>query len=94
MDGSPLIPGVMTALVAVAGAFFLAMLWSDALVGAPRVPVLAGDLRSHPTGSSCSGRAWPYYDARCVRDLRQPDGRARAVRIVVSGSFSLIRDIK
>ena len=48
---------------------------------------LSGDaMNARPAGSSCSSRAWPFYDTVCLRDLRRPDGRARAVRIVVAGS--------
>jgi hypothetical protein len=86
MDRSPVIPGIAATLMVVGTAFFFAVLWNDVLVGAPRVAVHGGDLKPHPTDSSCSGRTWPYYDAQCLSDLRQPDGRARAVRIVASGS--------
>lgn len=88
MGRSPVIPGIAVALMATGAALFLAVLWSDALVGAPRVVGLGGNLGSNPGGTSCSSRVWPYYDAQCLRDLRQPDGRARAVRVVTAGSMS------
>jgi len=25
---------------------------------------------------------WPYYEQGCLRDSRQPDGKAKAVRII------------
>jgi hypothetical protein len=37
---------------------------------------------SRPIGPACSNKPWPYYESNCVRDIRQPAGEARAVRIV------------
>ena len=37
---------------------------------------------NHSVGSGCGEKAWPYYESKCVRDLRQSTGRAKAVRIV------------
>jgi hypothetical protein len=33
-------------------------------------------------GPQCSQQVWPYYEARCLKDSRQPMGHAKAVRIV------------
>ncbi len=33
-------------------------------------------------GETACAESWPYYEVSCIRDDRQPDGRARAVRIV------------
>lgn len=38
------------------------------------------DLR--PLGSACSQQAWPYYEAACLRDSRDPLAAVRAVRMV------------
>jgi hypothetical protein len=38
------------------------------------------DIRA--VGPQCSQQVWPYYEAGCLKDLRQPMGRAKAVRIV------------
>jgi hypothetical protein len=40
-----------------------------------------------PVMAAASGRpacmeTWPYYEAACLHDARQPDGRARVVRVV------------
>lgn len=35
-----------------------------------------------PLGVKCSRRAWPYFEAGCLRDARNPFGQARQVRIV------------
>ena len=33
-------------------------------------------------GGKCSQREWPYFEAGCLRDPRQPFGQARAARII------------
>ena len=38
------------------------------------------DLR--PLASACSEQAWPYFEAGCLRDARNPYGAAREVRMV------------
>jgi hypothetical protein len=35
-----------------------------------------------PLGTNCSQRGWPYFEAACLRDTRNPFGQAREVRIV------------
>lgn len=85
MDKSPLISGIAATLLVAGAMLFLAVVWSDALVGAPRVAEHGVALRPHHGGASC-GRAWPFYRTECLRDLRRPDGRARAVRIVSTRS--------
>ncbi len=37
---------------------------------------------ARPLGSECSQRAWPYFEAACLRDARNPFGQAGEVRIV------------
>ena len=37
---------------------------------------------ARPLGTTCSQRAWPYFEAACLRDARKPFGEAREVRIV------------
>lgn len=86
MDKSPLISGIAATWPLVGAMLFVAVAWSDALVGAARVADRGDAMNARPAGSSCSSRAWPFYDTVCLRDLRRPDGRARAVRIVVAGS--------
>ena len=33
-------------------------------------------------GPACSEQAWPYFEATCTKDRRQPMSQAKAVRIV------------
>ncbi|CAN0089234.1 unnamed protein product, partial [Phaeothamnion confervicola] len=30
----------------------------------------------------CKQQAWPYYDAACLKDRRQPMSQAKAVRVI------------
>jgi len=39
-------------------------------------------LIGRPIGPACSDKPWPHYESNCVHDIRQPAGKARAVRIV------------
>ncbi len=44
------------------------------------------DLR--PLARDCSQNAWPYFEAACLRDARNPFGQARQVRIVATDRFA------
>lgn len=35
-----------------------------------------------PLGAKCSQNAWPYFEASCLRDTRNPFGQAREARVV------------
>lgn len=35
-----------------------------------------------PLGEACSQRAWPYYEAACLRDAGHPLGTVREVRMI------------
>lgn len=37
---------------------------------------------ARPIGTACSQRAWPYFEAACLRDVRNPFGQVREARIV------------
>jgi hypothetical protein len=48
-------------------------------------PVLGGKgdrVDARPLGATCSAHKWPYFEATCPRDPKQPFGQARQVRIV------------
>ena len=36
-----------------------------------------------PLAHECSQHAWPYFEAACLRDTRNPFGQARDVRLVL-----------
>ena len=53
----------------------------DAAAGtAPGVKSDRADAR--PLAADCSDKAWPYVEASCLRDARNPQGLAREVRFV------------
>jgi hypothetical protein len=35
-------------------------------------------------GTACSKNEWPYFEAACLRDAKNPFGEARQVRIVTT----------
>jgi hypothetical protein len=40
-----------------------------------------------PIGPQCSQQPWPYYEARCVRDLRPLEAQGRIPRVVIPGRW-------
>jgi hypothetical protein len=52
--------------------------------GSP-VPGAKGDRADvRPAGMDCSQNAWPYFEAACLRDGRNPMAEARPVRVVTA----------
>ena len=50
-----------------------------------RAPALSGKsdrADTRPLAAECSQQAWPYFEASCLRDIRNPQGVAREVRLV------------
>jgi hypothetical protein len=43
-----------------------------------------GRLDERPIGPQCSERAWPYYEAHCLRDSRPPSKQPKNVRVVTT----------
>jgi hypothetical protein len=72
------------AAAAIVAAAFVATLSLSAQVEARgSVPGAKSDRAdTRPLAKECSQRAWPYFEAACLRDARNPYGQARAVRIV------------
>jgi hypothetical protein len=54
----------------------------------PRLAMKSDRLDERPIGTACSHRAWPYYEPRCLRDLRPSARRPRAVRMIALDSLS------
>ena len=50
--------------------------------GTPPQIVKADRIDFRPIGKACSEQAWPYYEAKCLRDRMQPGGQARTVRVI------------
>jgi hypothetical protein len=78
----PSISAVMLAAL-VAGAYTVIPGTSDQVAASAPLNSGKGDrLDIRPLGIHCSAQAWPYFEARCMRDRRMSLGQARAVRIV------------
>jgi hypothetical protein len=66
-----------------AGSFFVALSLSaevEARGSAPSAKADRADAR--PLAGDCSAKAWPYFEASCLRDTRNPFGQAQDTRLV------------
>src|SRR5688500_5161338 len=80
----PSISAVVLA-VAVAGAYTVIPGTSDRVAASAPLNSGKGDrLDVRPLGTSCSEQAWPYFEARCLRDRRMALGQAKTARIVTA----------
>src|SRR5580692_3865151 len=50
--------------------------------GAPSATGKSDRADARPIAGDCSERPWPYMEANCLRDTRNPMGQAREVRFV------------
>ena len=50
--------------------------------GAPSATGKSDRADARPIAGECSERPWPYMEASCLRDTRNPMGQAREVRFV------------
>jgi hypothetical protein len=75
---------VVTAAV-VACFFTIITATADQVEVSARTNVLSGNqFDKRPIGPQCSLRAWPYYEAHCVRDMRPRGEQAKAARVVTT----------
>jgi len=78
------------AAAAIVAASFVATLSLSPQVEArgslPGVKADRADTR--PLAKDCSQQAWPYFEAACLRDTRNPQGQARNVRLVSADRLS------
>jgi hypothetical protein len=66
-----------------AASFFVALSLSAEVEARGSVPGAKTDRAdARPLAGACSGNAWPYFEASCLRDARNPFGQARDVRLV------------
>jgi hypothetical protein len=72
------------AIAAFAAACFVAFpsLSPQVEAGAPALDGKADRADTRPLARDCSQHAWPYFEAACLRDARDPLGEARVVRFV------------
>ena len=68
-----------------AASFFVALSLSAEVEARGSVPGAKTDRADAAAAGTapCSGNAWPYFEASCLRDARNPFGQARDVRLVL-----------
>lgn len=66
--------------------------FSDKVIASAPIHGGKGDrLDIRPRGAQCSEQAWPYFEARCLRDKRMPMRQAKAARIVAPDRIDFTR---
>jgi hypothetical protein len=72
------------AVAAIAAGCFIAFpsLSAQVQASAPSLDGKSDRADARPLASDCSQHAWPYFEASCLRDKRNPLGEARQVRFV------------
>ncbi len=75
----------IAAAALVAGAITIIPGTSDQVsASAPLKSGKSDRLDIRPVNANCAQQTWPYYDAACLKDVRQPMSRAKAVRVVTT----------
>ena len=78
--------------VLIAGAATVIPSFSDKVVASAPIQGGKGDrLDIRPLGIRCSEQAWPYFEAKCLRDTRTTMSQAKAARIVTADRVKLSR---
>jgi hypothetical protein len=73
----------IAAAAIIAGAFVAFLSLAMQVEASAHVAGAKGDRAdARPLAGDCSRHAWPYFEASCLRDARNPYGEARTVRIV------------
>jgi hypothetical protein len=73
----------VAAAAAIAAAFvLLTSLSPQVQAHGPVYGVKSDRVDARPIGAKCSQHEWPYFEAACLHDPRQPFGQARQVRII------------
>jgi len=85
--GAPLMHKTIYAVAVaalIAGGLTLApsLSWQVEAGASPPADVKADRADFRPPAGECSEKAWPYMEASCLRDARNPYGQAREVRFV------------
>lgn len=71
----------VAAIVAACLVVFPSLSWQvEASSPAPGAKGDRADIR--PLGTDCAQKAWPYFEAPCLRDARRPLIEPRRVRVV------------
>ena len=74
----------VVAAVLVAGGIVGLFSLSQVQASAPVLGAKGDRVYARPIGAACAAREWPYFEAACLRDPKQPFGQARQVRLVSS----------
>jgi hypothetical protein len=75
----------IVAAAIVAAAFVVTLSVSEQVEARGSVPGVKADRADmRPLAGRCSQNAWPYFEAICLRDTRNPFSQARQVRIVTT----------
>jgi hypothetical protein len=83
---------IVVSAAIVAGAFVTALSIADqvdARASAPGTKADRADTR--PLAGNCSQNSWPYFEASCLRDTRNPFGLANVARIVYADHATATR---
>ena len=74
----------------VAGAFVATLSISEQVEARGSVPGVKADRAdARPLAGACSRNAWPYFEANCLRDTRNPFGQVRDVRVISTDKLAL-----
>jgi len=73
---------VAVAAIVAAGFVAFPSLSPQVEASAPAIDGKSDRADTRPLAGDCSQHAWPYFDAGCLRDARNPLGQARQVRFV------------
>jgi hypothetical protein len=77
---------IVAAAIIAACLVFAPSLSPQVEAGAPSATGKADRADARPIAGDCSERPWPYMEANCLRDTRNPMGQAREVRFVSMGT--------
>jgi hypothetical protein len=76
----------------IAGATTILPSFSESVVASAPLNSGKGDrLDFRPLGSQCSEKAWPYFEANCLRDNRASLGKVKSARIVTADRLEISR---
>jgi hypothetical protein len=86
----PILGMALAALIA--GASTILPIFSEPVLASAPIHSGKGDrLDIRPLGTKCSQQAWPYFEARCLRDKRAAMGKVQPARIVTADRLSITR---
>lgn len=73
---------VIAAVLIAAAIVSLPSLSAQVQANTPAPIAKADRADARPSDSTCAQQEWPYYETSCLRDARNPGGRARPVRVI------------